>query len=105
MGMGGVIRVLHIDDSVADRELVRDALEEEVGGFAVAQAGSRAELEAQLAQGEYDVIVSDFNILGFDGLDVIDMVRERSPELPVILVTGTGSETIAVAALKRGAAD
>lgn len=103
--MSELIRVLHIDDLAADRELVNDALEREHGGFEVVQAASREELESRLTEGEYDVVLSDFNILDFEGLDVIDLMRERAPDVPVIIVTGTGSETIAVEAMKRGAAD
>ena len=103
--MSALIRILHIDDSAADRELVCDVLEREHEGFKVVQTTSRQELEEQLAEGEFEVILSDFNILGFDGLDVIDLVREKHPDLPVIIVTGTGSETIAVEAMKKGAAD
>ncbi len=103
--MSELVRVLHIDDSAADRELVCDALEREPGRFEVVQAATREEIKARLADGEYDVVLSDFNILGLDGFDVIDLIREKSPHVPVIIVTGTGSETIAVETMKRGAAD
>ena len=49
--------------------------------------------------------MSDFNILGFEGLKVLDAVHAKDPRLPVIIVTGTGSEEIAAEAIKRGAAD
>jgi two-component system cell cycle sensor histidine kinase/response regulator CckA len=103
--MSESVRVLHIDDSAADRELIRDALEREDAGFEVLQAASREELEARLADGEYDVALCDVNIPSFESLDAIDLVRETSRDLPVIIVTGRGSETIAVEAMKRGAAD
>jgi diguanylate cyclase (GGDEF)-like protein/PAS domain S-box-containing protein len=99
------IRILYVDDSAHDRALVRDALEQEHGGFHVTEANSRAVFEAHLAKGEFDLVLSDFNILGFDGLQVIDIVAARRPDLPVIIVTGTGSEEIGVEAMKRGAAD
>jgi len=100
-----VIRVLVIDDSAHDRDLVRHALEVESKGFAVREVTNRQDLEQALAQEDFDVVLSDFNILGFEGLDVIRIVREQSPGTPVIVLTGTGSEEIAVAALKQGADD
>jgi diguanylate cyclase (GGDEF)-like protein/PAS domain S-box-containing protein len=103
--MEAPIRILYVDDSAHDRALVRDALEREHGGFQVTEANSRAEFEAQLRSGDYDLVLSDFNILGFDGLQVIDIVAARRPDLPVVIVTGTGSEEIGVEAMKRGAAD
>ncbi len=103
--MSRAIRILYVDDNPFDRELVRDALEKEHGGFDLTTVASRLDFEGTLAGGGFDLILSDFNILGFDGLQVIDLVHAQKPELPVIIVTGTGSEIIAVEALKRGAAD
>jgi len=97
------IRVLQIDDNRLDRELVGDALADE--GFHVVEASTRKELEALITKQEFDIVLSDFNILGLTGLDVIDIIKNLKPGLPVILVTGTGSEEVAVAALKKGAAD
>ncbi len=99
------INILYVDDYPFDRELVRDVLEKEDGGFQVIEAASRAELEARLAEGGYDLVLSDFNILGFEGLQVIDAVRTEKGRLPVVILTGTGSEEVAVEAMKRGAAD
>ena len=99
------IRILYVDDYPLDRELVRDALEKEQGGFQVVEAASRADFEARLAEGGYDLVLSDFNILGFEGLQVLDAVRAKDPRVPVVIVTGTGSEEVAVEAIKRGASD
>jgi len=103
--MSNPIRVLYIDDNPLDRELVRDALEQEHGGFQVTEAASRAEFEQRLAEQKYDLVLSDFSILGFEGLDVLRAVQEVDPSLPVVIVTGTGSEEVAVEALRSGAAD
>jgi len=98
-------RILYVDDYPLDRLLVRDALEREHSGFHITEATSREQFEARLAENGYDLVLSDFNILGFDGLEVIEAVRAQHPDLPVVIVTGTGSEEIAVEAMKRGAAD
>lgn len=103
--MNAPIRVLYVDDNPLDRELVRDALEKEHGGFQVTEAKSQQDFEKRLSEGEYDLVLSDFNILGFEGLQVIDIIHAEKPSLPVVIVTGTGSEEVAVEALKRGAAD
>ena len=97
------IRVLHIDDNRLDRELVREALEDK--GFHLAEATTRKEFEDIIGQEEFDIVLSDFNILGMTGLEVIDTLKKKKPALPVILVTGTGSEEVAVEALKKGAED
>jgi response regulator RpfG family c-di-GMP phosphodiesterase len=99
------IRVLYVDDSPLDRELVRDSLMHDGEGFDLVEAASRVDFENRLGDGGYDIVISDFNILGFEGLQVLDAVSERLPQAPVVIVTGTGSEEVAVEAMKRGAAD
>ena len=103
--MAAQTRILYVDDNAHDRALVRDALEQDNGEFSLTEASSRAEFEQQLANGSFDLVLSDFNILGFTGLQVLDAVRARHPRLPVVIVTGTGSEETGVEAMKRGAAD
>jgi len=103
--MSEPIRILYVDDYPLDRELVRDALEKEHGGFRISEAESRIEFDAMLVAEDYDLVLSDFNILGFEGLQVLEAVRARAPHVPVVIVTGTGSEEVAVEAMKQGAAD
>jgi PAS domain S-box-containing protein len=99
------IRILHIDDNVHDRRLVQDALKTENREFEVIEADNRAKFEQYLAEENFNLVLSDFNILGFDGLQVLQFIKERHPGLPVIIVTGTGSEEVAIQAMKMGAAD
>ena len=87
--MSSLIHILYVDDYPLDRELVRDALEKEAGGFLVEEAASRADFETALAKGGFELVLSDFNILGFEGLQVIDAVRAKDAWLPVIIVTGS----------------
>ena len=103
--MSDIIRVLYVDDNPHDRDLVRDALEKEHGGFLLTEASSRETFEAELARGSWDIVLSDFNILGYQGLEVIETVKNSRPGVPVVIVTGTGSEEYAVQAMKLGAAD
>ncbi len=103
--MGKKINILYIDDYELDRELVRDSLEKEHGGFELMEASNKQEFESLLKNHEFDLVLSDFNIAGFEGLQVLKAVKEYAPEIPVIIVTGTGSEEIAVKALKQGASD
>ncbi len=99
------LRVLCVEDNPHDLALIRDALGRQAEGFEVVTATDRQGFEKALAKGGFDVVLTDFNILGYEGLQVIRKVKEHWPDVPIILVTGTGSEEIAVAALKAGAAD
>ena len=103
--MKNIINILYVDDYFFDRELVKDVLERESDSFKVTEAASRDEFEKLLAEKNFDLVLSDFNILGFEGLQVIEAVKQKDPFLPVVIVTGTGSEDIAVKAMKLGAAD
>jgi PAS domain S-box-containing protein len=99
------IRVLYVDDSPFDRKLVRDALERDQSGLQVLEASSHEAFEARMAKADFDIVVTDCNVLGFESLRVLDTVQTISPRTPVILLTGTGSEEVAVEAMKRGVAD
>jgi len=103
--MNEPIRILYVDDYSLDRELVRDALTKESNDFDLVEAASRTEFENALANGGFELVLSDFNILGFEGMEVLNAVHAKDADIPVIIVTGTGSEEIAVEAMKQGAAD
>ncbi|TVP56286.1 MAG: response regulator [Gemmatimonadales bacterium] len=101
-----VKEILYVDDSSFDRALVRDALEIESDAYRLTEAATDEELASILSEStNFDLVLSDFNILGMTGLDVLKRVREVMPDVPIIIVTGTGSEEIAVDALKAGADD
>ena len=71
------IRILHVDDSFHDRILIQDALEKEQDEYEVIAADSREKFEKYLLEYEFDLVLSDFNILGFDGLRVLDIVKNK----------------------------
>ncbi|WP_126445285.1 EAL domain-containing protein [Sulfuricystis multivorans] len=99
------IRVLYVEDDPFDRELVLDVLEHAETPFALTTVGDRREFETALQTGSFDCVLTDYEILGYSGLEVFDAVQAVQPNLPVVILTGTGSEELAVAAMKRGAAD
>ncbi len=99
------IKVLYIDDNPGDRALVMDSLEKEHEGISLTLAKSKQEFEQLITENVFDLVLTDFNIAGFEGLQVLGTVKSLSPDTPVIIVTGTGSEEVAVEALKQGAAD
>lgn len=101
------IRILYVDDYELDRKLVLGVLKNcgDPGAFQVTEAASREEFQKKLMEPDFDLVLTDFNILGYQGLDVLEACRSLSPRIPVIIITGTGSEEVAVEAMKRGAAD
>lgn len=99
------LRILHVEDNEADAELVRAMLRQEWPECSVTRVDARAEFEAALHKGGFDVILSDFSLPNFDGLSALQMARQRDAITPFIFVSGTIGEERAVEALHHGAMD
>lgn len=103
--MDGFIHVLQADSSHSDGDLVRDALKVEGGRFRVTQASSRSEFESRVVENGYEIVLSEFDVFGYGELGVMETVHRKDPDVLVMILTGRGSEEIAVKALESGAAD
>ena len=103
--MTNSIKVIIVDDNRFDRELVRNSLHESSGSFELTETENHDQLKLALSQKAVDVVVTDYNILSNDGLQIADYVLSNYPHLPVVMLTGTGSEEVAVEALRKGVAD
>ena len=100
------LRVLIAEDSEDDALLVENELV--AAGFAITSRRiERAEeLRAELAQGHWDLVISDYSMPQFTALDALEIVRESNqPDLPFVIVSGSIGEASAVAALKAGASN
>ena len=98
-------RLLLIDDNLDDRVFVRRVLTREFDALEVQEAGDAKSLAQALEAGPFDLVITDY-ALGFtNGFLVLDTLKSRWPECPVILCTGTLSEEIAVEALRKGLDD
>jgi CheY-like chemotaxis protein len=100
-----VLRILHLEDDADDAELVRAALETDGMALQVTRVQSQQELIAALEQGRFDVILADYTLPSFDGLSALKIAKEACPDVPLIFVSGTLGEDIAIEALKIGATD
>ena len=96
--------VLVADDSQLEQRYVGRILAEH-GGWRVAFARNGEEALDAIARTAPSVVLTDMTMPKMDGLTLVERVRERFPLVPVVLMTGSGSEKVAVAALKAGAAD
>ena len=98
-------RLLLVDDNPDDRLFVRRALARELDAWEVHEASDAETLARAIEAGPFDLVITDY-ALGFtDGLILLDTLKSRWPECPVILCTGTLSEEIAVEALRKGLDD
>ena len=65
----------------------------------------RAEFEAALGEGRFDLVLADNSLPGFSGLEALRLCRRRAPDVPFIFVSGTLGEEVAIHSLQEGATD
>ena len=99
------LRVLIVDDSAEDAELMVRALER--GGRSVAheRVQTEAALASALAKPRWDVVLSDYTLARCSALAALAVLKATDIDLPFIVVSGTTGEETAVAAMKAGAHD
>jgi signal transduction histidine kinase len=99
------LRVLHVEDNQLDAELVAAALRK--GGFeiSVVVVQTEAEFEQQLGAQDHDVVIADYNLPQWKGMEALDVLRRAGLDIPLILVSGALGDVTAVECIKRGATD
>lgn len=103
--MGRVLRVLLVEDSEDDALLLVRELRK--GGYELQshRVYNAADLEAALARFDWDLIITDHNLPGFGSAAALAIIKRGGVDLPVIIVSGSIGEDVAVAAMKEGAHD
>jgi len=98
------VRILHLEDDLADARIIADALRDGGLGAEVTVVGNQPEFLAALDR-RFDLVLADFKLPAFDGLQALALWRARWPDQPFLFVTGFLGEERAVESLKRGATD
>ena len=102
--MGLKARILAVDDQLYSRSFLEGVLAE--AGYGVATADSAAAAIASLERGpRFDLVLLDLVMPEMDGVETARQLRERWPDLPVVVMTGVGDVRSALAAMKLGATD
>ncbi|MBD2775832.1 ATP-binding protein [Iningainema tapete] len=97
--------VLIIDDNLDARLLIARELEREFPGVELEQIIDAASFDQALAAGRFDLTVTDYQLFWTNGLEILRSLKTRYPERPVIMFTNTGTQEIAVEAMKEGLED
>ena len=97
------IKVLLVEDDRALREALADTLL--LAGHDYRAVGSAEEALEAVEQESFSLVVSDVNMPGMDGHQLLGLLRARQPQLPVLLMTAHGAVERAVDAMRQGAAD
>ncbi len=95
--------ILVVEDRDSLRRMMRKALEQE--GYQVATAADFPQAQEMIRQQSYDLVLTDLKLPSGSGLDVVAAAREAQADTPTVVITGFGTVSDAVEAMKRGASD
>jgi signal transduction histidine kinase len=98
------LRLLHLEDSDLDHELMCAHLHKGQLDFEAFRVDNEADFLRAL-NGQWDVIVSDYNLPGFSGLVALDLLKASGEDIPFVIVSGEIGEETAVEAMRNGASD
>jgi PAS domain S-box-containing protein len=103
--MERALRILILEDLPSDAELMVFELRQAGITHSFRRVADREHFVAALEEDCPDVILSDFNLPGFDGLEALALAQATYPDTPFIFVSGAMGEEVAIDAVKRGATD
>lgn len=95
--------ILIVDDSPVDRLLIERLLQQQPEWNLTVTDCGRAALDL-LQQHSFDLVITDLQMPDLDGIDLVRQAKQHWPNLPIVLVTGAGSEQAAIESLRSGAA-
>src|SRR5256885_6127461 len=103
--MSKSIRILIVEDSEEDTELLLNELRRAAYEPAFERVDTPAAMSAALEHQNWDLVVADFSMPQFNALAALDLLNKKGIDLPFIIVSGTIGEELAVTAMKNGARD
>lgn len=99
------LRILHLEDEPDYSGLVQDLLKQEGVDADVVLVADREAFDAALARERFDIVLADYSLPNWTGIQALHLVRGKSPETPFLLVSGTIGEQAAIESLQAGATD
>lgn len=99
------VRILHLEDSRVDHALVKFALQRSQLPNEITLVDSLDDFRRELQQGRHDIVLADYHLPGFSGIDAWEVARELQIEIPFVILSGAIGETAAVDAMHRGVSD
>jgi len=99
------LRVLIVEDNHSDVDLTLHALQK--GGFTPHYdlVQNATEFSEQIHKNHYEVILADYSVPGWNGMETVEILRREALDIPVIVVSGALGDLRAVECIKQGAAD
>ncbi len=100
-----LVRILHLEDSRVDHALVKFALQRSQMACELTLVESMAEFQEAIEGGAFDVVLADYHLPGFTGLDAWEVAREKLPDTPFVILSGAIGEAAAVEVIHQGVSD
>src|ERR1022692_1425888 len=97
--------ILCLEDNKDDAELIAHQLEKMASRPKLEHVSSADEYRDRIARKRYDLILSDYSIPGFSGIEALNIARNLTPDTPFIFFSGTLGEDAAIESLLQGATD
>jgi two-component system, cell cycle sensor histidine kinase and response regulator CckA len=99
------MKILHLEDNAEDAELVRELITEEWPQCDITCVSTRFAFVGELNLSRFDLILSDFKLASLNGLEALQIAKDRAPDTPFIFLSGTIGEDRAIEAVQSGAED
>ena len=103
--MKSALRILYLEDDPNDAELVKRSLKTEGLLEKLVCVDTRTKFLSALKRDEWDVILADYALPLFSGMEALAIAREKVPEVPFVFLSGSMGEEVAIESLKAGATD
>jgi two-component system, NarL family, sensor histidine kinase UhpB len=100
-----MLKILCFDDALEDAILIRERLQRDGLSFQLDHVISESEYRGRLESGAYDLILSDYNLPGFNGIAALMIAKKICPSVPFICVSGIIGDDLAVELMQLGASD
>ena len=99
------LRILHLEDSTLDHELVKRELRRANGAAEIERVDTLEDFTQALDQSTFSVVLADYRLPGFTALDAWEVMQLKKLTTPFVLLSGAIGESAAVAAIKTGISD
>lgn len=99
------LKILFLEDSLQDMELFSKMISNAGFNINIIHVDTEKEFKNNLLTEKYDLILSDFSLIGFDAFGALEISKQICPETPFICVSGSIGEETAIELLKLGAVD
>ncbi len=97
-------KILVVDDYLPTRSLIIESLSQS-SHYQIMEAENGQEALRLFDENNFDLVISDIMMPGMSGMDLLHLIREKNPNVAVIMITGNPTTDLTVSAIKKGAVD